>query len=50
VFYENVPCPPSGIDPGSVMPTPIALSLGEVRRDIDFPLDLETIFRGGFDP
>jgi hypothetical protein len=50
VFYENVPCPPSGIDPGSVMPTPIVLSLGEVRRDIDFPLDLETIFRGGFDP
>ncbi|HEX5122273.1 MAG TPA: hypothetical protein VFV97_03425 [Rhodanobacteraceae bacterium] len=49
-FYDARPCPDDGVDPSTVMPTPIVLSLGEVRSDIDFAVRGDAIFAGGFDP
>lgn len=48
-FYDSRPCPVAGQDPASVLPTPIVLSRGEIRPDIDFRLDADSIFRSGFD-
>jgi hypothetical protein len=48
-FYDARPCPPDGVDPGTVMPTPIALSLGEVRSGIDFAIREDAIYASGFD-
>jgi hypothetical protein len=48
-FYDARPCPAEGVNPGTVTPTPIALSPGEVRNGIDFTLSGEVIFASGFD-
>lgn len=49
-FYDGRPCPISGQDPASVLPTPITLGAGEIRTGVDFRLDGETVFRSGFEP
>jgi hypothetical protein len=48
-FYANRPCPAAGEDPGSVMPTPLAIGTDEIRQDIDFEFLIDVIFQGGFD-
>lgn len=48
-FYDAKPCPAGDQDPAAVMPTPIRLSAGEIRRGIDFRLGGDAIFRNGFD-
>jgi hypothetical protein len=47
-FYDARPCPDDGVDPATVTPTPIVLSLGEVRGGIDFTVS-DAIFASGFD-
>jgi len=49
MFYDARPCPADGVDPSTVMPTPIVLSLGEVRAGIDFAISGDVIFGSGFD-
>lgn len=48
-FYANRPCPAVGEDPGSVMPTPLAIGADEIRQDIDFEFLIDVIFQAGFD-
>lgn len=49
-FYQGRPCPIGEQTPASVRPTAIVLGGGEIRRNIDFRLDAEVIFRNSFDP
>lgn len=48
--YLDRPCPAEGSPVSSVDPTPLILQVGEVRSDVDFQIDTDTIFTGAFDP